>query len=325
VLDRRAPLPAETAVDYALQVCQALASAPALDVAQSEVRKTIGAPRYLAPERVRSGSVPDARSDIWSVGCVLYELLTGESPFGRGSLMQTCVAVLEQDPIALADLRDGLPEALRSTVARCLQKPSADRFADLSELGAALLPFGSGRYGRDLDRYRPQVSGEHSDLRNTPTAPVTSSDLASTVTRCRNINVTSQALRPTEPARQRPASRMATLAFDLTALTAAEQETSQLTVRSALTEPPGLAIQSADVGVAKRPATQVSTMALTAALLCTLGAGVMLFLSIMLERPEQPRLLHLVTPRQELSSTEDVTLAGSADEPATTAAARAQR
>jgi serine/threonine protein kinase len=104
----------------------------------------VGTPPYMSPEQVRASTNLDARADIWSLGCVLYELLTGNAPFERMSLMQACAAVLEEEPLPL---REGCPEAsaeLEGAVMRCLRKEPAERYGDIAELARALAPFGIG-------------------------------------------------------------------------------------------------------------------------------------------------------------------------------------
>jgi serine/threonine protein kinase len=111
----------------------------------------VGTPPYMSPEQVRASNTLDARADQWSLGCVLYELLTGNAPFERMSLMQACAAVLEDEPLPL---REGCPEAtpeLEQAVMRCLRKDPGQRFPDISELARAIAPFGA-RYAQCADR-----------------------------------------------------------------------------------------------------------------------------------------------------------------------------
>jgi serine/threonine-protein kinase len=133
-------------------------------------RIAVGTPPYMSPEQVRASSDLDARSDLWSLGCVLYELLTGTAPFDRISLMQSCAAVLEEDPVPPIDLRPAIPEALSETIMRCLRKDAAERFADVAELALALSPFGSGRFASYAGRCRAFLSGEGPGRRSTPSA-----------------------------------------------------------------------------------------------------------------------------------------------------------
>jgi serine/threonine protein kinase len=103
----------------------------------------VGTPPYMSPEQVRASNSLDARADQWSLGCVLYELLTGNAPFERMSLMQACAAVLEDEPLPLRDACPDAPPELEQAVMRCLRKDPAQRFADIAEFARAIAPFAS--------------------------------------------------------------------------------------------------------------------------------------------------------------------------------------
>jgi serine/threonine protein kinase len=111
----------------------------------------VGTPPYMSPEQVRASNTLDARADQWSLGCVLYELLTGNAPFERMSLMQACAAVLEEEPLPLRESCPDAPPELERAVMRCLRKDPAHRFPDISELARAIAPFGA-RYAASAER-----------------------------------------------------------------------------------------------------------------------------------------------------------------------------
>ena len=136
---------------------------------QALTRMAVGTPPYMSPEQVRASSALDARSDLWSVGCVLYELLTGTAPFDRVSLMQACAAVLEDEPPAPAQLNSEVPAELSEVIMRCLRKDPNERFADVASLAEALSPFGSGRFASYAARCRAHLTGEGLGRRSTPT------------------------------------------------------------------------------------------------------------------------------------------------------------
>ena len=98
---------------------------------------SLGTPSYMAPEQIRSEAV-DARSDIYSLGVVLYEMLTGRLPFSGDSVAEILYMVVQQDPAPPERFAD-VPAALSATVMRCLQKRPEDRFATVVELKDALL------------------------------------------------------------------------------------------------------------------------------------------------------------------------------------------
>jgi protein kinase-like protein len=98
---------------------------------------------YCAPEVIR-GDVLDARADVYSLGCVLFECLTGETPFTRDSSLAVIYAHLEDPPPSVRDRRPQLAAALDAVVARALAKQVGDRFQSAGELaGAALAAVGT--------------------------------------------------------------------------------------------------------------------------------------------------------------------------------------
>ena len=106
---------------------------------------TLGTPLYMSPEQIRSSASADARSDLWSLGMVLYELLTAAAAFQADSVAEVCAAVLEQEPRPIHEAYPDLPTALADVVMRCLQKDPANRFQSAGELAVALLPFAPNR------------------------------------------------------------------------------------------------------------------------------------------------------------------------------------
>ena len=88
---------------------------------------------YMAPEQAR-GEPTDGRSDIFALGCVLYEMATGDRAFGGATAAETLAAVLRDEPVRLAEL----PTELRAVVARCLAKSPRDRYQTARDLALAL-------------------------------------------------------------------------------------------------------------------------------------------------------------------------------------------
>jgi serine/threonine-protein kinase len=116
----------------------------------------LGSPQYMSPEQVRSASSVDHRSDIWSLGAVLYESLVGMPPFGGESVTAVAAMIVADDATPLERLRPELPEGLSQAVTRCLVKERGKRLQSVAELAELLEPFAieaptpSGRVSRIL-------------------------------------------------------------------------------------------------------------------------------------------------------------------------------
>jgi eukaryotic-like serine/threonine-protein kinase len=100
----------------------------------------VGTAAYMSPEQIRAQAV-DHRSDIFSLGCVLYEMLTGKRPFHGDTAADTMSAILRQEPPDLASLDGTLPPALARIVRHCLEKNPEDRFQSARDLAFDLESF----------------------------------------------------------------------------------------------------------------------------------------------------------------------------------------
>ncbi len=101
----------------------------------------LGTPRYMAPEQMRSARLADSRCDVWSLGVVLYELTTGESPFRGESITALCFDVMERTPIPPSRHNPELPPAFDAFMARCLAKDPDQRFPTMDALAQSLQSF----------------------------------------------------------------------------------------------------------------------------------------------------------------------------------------
>jgi Protein kinase domain len=193
-------MPVGTAVDYVLQACEGLAEAHAAGIVHRDVkpsnlfltraadgscrvklidfgvsrfavplssrgevtqtRALIGSPTYMSPEQMRSSRRVDSRSDIWSMGVVLFSLLTrGRSPFEAQTLPEICAHVMDGEPKSPRAIRGAVPRKLERVILRCLEKDPARRYQTAGELAAALAPFGPPGSDARAARIRRIVGG----------------------------------------------------------------------------------------------------------------------------------------------------------------------
>jgi eukaryotic-like serine/threonine-protein kinase len=104
---------------------------------QSSPGQVLGTVGYMSPEQVRAEAA-DARSDIFAVGVILYEMLTGKPAFRKPTSAETMTAILNEDPLAVSQLAPGAPPALQRIINRCLSKNPEQRFHHASDLAFAL-------------------------------------------------------------------------------------------------------------------------------------------------------------------------------------------
>ncbi len=107
----------------------------------TQTRALMGTPFYMSPEQLTSSRNADVRSDIWALGMILYELLTGSVAFERDTLPELCTAILNAPVPSLLEKRPELAPELCAIIERALAKRPADRHSSLAELAAALAPF----------------------------------------------------------------------------------------------------------------------------------------------------------------------------------------
>jgi serine/threonine protein kinase len=181
VLQQGASLPVPQVIDWILQALEALAEAHGLGIVHRDLKPAnlflarrrdgtdtikvldfgisklvrtgaaplaltatstiLGSPVYMAPEQLRDSKSVDVRADVWAVGVVLYELLTGRLPFCADNVAELFIAVLERAPAPLCTLRPDVPSGLAVVVDRCLSRDVSTRIQNVADLAEALEPF----------------------------------------------------------------------------------------------------------------------------------------------------------------------------------------
>jgi serine/threonine-protein kinase len=99
---------------------------------------SLGTPQYMSPEQAMGERTVDARSDIYSLGAVIYEMLTGDAPFTGNSVQAIVSKIMTQRPTPISAVRDTVPETAENAVMIALSKLPADRFASAAEFATAL-------------------------------------------------------------------------------------------------------------------------------------------------------------------------------------------
>ncbi|MDB4934260.1 MAG: Protein kinase [Labilithrix sp.] len=186
VLLREGPLEPERAADYVLQACEGVAEAHAAGIVHRDLKPSnlfvaktedggevvkvldfgiakalesnddlsltatsgvVGSPLYMSPEQLKGSRDVDARTDVWSLGVVLYQLVSAKLPFEATSATALAAVIASEAAVPLAKVRPGLPAAYLEAVDRCLRKDASQRFESVVELARALATLAPGANG----------------------------------------------------------------------------------------------------------------------------------------------------------------------------------
>ncbi|MCC9608998.1 serine/threonine protein kinase [Blastopirellula sp. JC732] len=177
LVDRDGPLPVEQALDYALQIAEALHHASQRDIVHRDIKPsnilinsagtaklvdmglarlhqvddedgdltasgvTLGTFDYISPEQARDPRLADVRSDLYSLGCTLYYMLTGRPPFPEGTVLQKLLSHSSDEPLDPRELRDDLPDEIMVLLGGLTAKNPQDRYQTPAEFIAEMLLF----------------------------------------------------------------------------------------------------------------------------------------------------------------------------------------
>jgi serine/threonine protein kinase len=129
----------------------------------------LGSPLYMSPEQMRSSKNVDERSDLWALGAIAFELLTGRVPFEADTILELCFKVAQEKPPSPREFRDDLPEELCLAVLKCLEKDPGNRFPNVGELARAFEPFALPRDRGSAERALDVLgTGKRPPMRSVP-------------------------------------------------------------------------------------------------------------------------------------------------------------
>jgi serine/threonine protein kinase len=191
-LRTRGPLPVQLAVDFVLQACIAVAEAHGLGIVHRDLKPAnlfciqradgqlsikvldfgiskittpgtpghdmtrtsalMGSPLYMSPEQMQRSKGVDVRTDIWSLGVILFELVTGRTPFNAEAVTELAIKVANDPAPPVRAFVSDAPATLERAIAKCLEKDRARRFQTVGELAVALKDLGSRGARISVDR-----------------------------------------------------------------------------------------------------------------------------------------------------------------------------
>jgi serine/threonine-protein kinase len=217
-LEKSGAMPVAQAVDFILQACEAIAEAHSLGIVHRDLKPAnlfcirrpdgqlsikvldfgisklttpedegnqmtrttaiLGTPYYMSPEQLQASRGVDARSDIWALGVILFQLIAGMVPFQAEAMTELVIKIATQPAPPIRSVRADVPPGMEQIIARCLEKDRERRYSSVGELAVALLEFGSERARASVER----ISGtlRSAGIPQVPLPPSGASGLATT-------------------------------------------------------------------------------------------------------------------------------------------------
>jgi serine/threonine-protein kinase len=126
------------------------ANAPSIAITDTMV--VMGSPAYMSPEQMESARKVGPQTDVWALGAILCELVTGRIPFDGQSLPEVYTKIVSQPPPSLREWAPGLPVGLEDVILKCLKTNRTLRYRDVGDLAAAVQEFGPRRASASVDR-----------------------------------------------------------------------------------------------------------------------------------------------------------------------------
>jgi serine/threonine protein kinase len=130
---------------------------------------TLGTMAYISPEQLSDSRLVDGRSDLFSLGAMLYEMLTLRTPFDGGNMGATIMKIMSEEPVPLRQMNPSVPPRLEAVIMRALRKKPEERFPRASEMEEALNAVARGT--SSLSRAAPMAAGTGPLIQETPKAP----------------------------------------------------------------------------------------------------------------------------------------------------------
>ncbi len=175
-------------LDFGLAGAGSRAAVPSLDAGPSAAPRIAGSPGYASPEQLATSDV-DERADVWGLGVVLYELVTGRRPFEATSLTDALIVAATQPAPPMTSPHGALPIDFEAVVRRCLEKDREDRFASVCDLADALAAYAPPEVAHYPALIRI-VGGDAQSLRSTQwsdSPPSSNASLSDTKTDTRSV------------------------------------------------------------------------------------------------------------------------------------------